>query len=79
VFACALSSPGFDSWRLAHKISRPEVAIYAEQGRLAPADPVEDADVMLRTAEDTLHHLRKYRVEALIIGAVALTAHRYVR
>jgi hypothetical protein len=40
---------------------------------------VEDSAAILQAAEDILHHLREHQVDALIIGAVALAAHRYVR
>jgi hypothetical protein len=40
---------------------------------------VEDSVSILRAAEDILHHLREHQVDALVIGAVALAAHRYVR
>lgn len=40
---------------------------------------MEDADAILRAAEDILRHLREHHVDALVIGAVALAAHRYVR
>jgi hypothetical protein len=40
---------------------------------------VEDASPILRAAEDILHCLHEQQLDALVIGAVALAAHRYVR
>jgi hypothetical protein len=40
---------------------------------------VEDASPILRAAEDILHRLHEQQLDALVIGAVALAAHRYVR
>jgi hypothetical protein len=40
---------------------------------------VEDSHAILRAAEDILRRLREHQVDALVIGAVALAAHRYVR
>lgn len=40
---------------------------------------MEDSHAILRAAEDILHRLREHQVDALVIGAVALAAHRYVR
>jgi hypothetical protein len=40
---------------------------------------VEDADAILRAAEDILHCLHRHQLDAVVIGAVALAAHRYVR
>ena len=40
---------------------------------------MEDASPILRAAEDILHRLHEQQLDALVIGAVALAAHRYVR
>lgn len=40
---------------------------------------MEDANAILRAAEDILRHLQEHHVDALVIGAVALAAHGYVR
>ncbi len=45
----------------------------------APVEPVEDAHPILRAAEDVLHRLQEHKIDAVVIGAVALAAHRYVR
>ena len=40
---------------------------------------MEDASPILHAAEDILHRLHEQQLDALVIGAVALAAHRYVR
>lgn len=40
---------------------------------------MEDADAILRAAEEILDCLRAHQLDAVVIGAVALAAHRYVR
>ena len=45
----------------------------------APADPAENADAILRAAEEILDCLHAHQLDAVVIGAVALAAHRYVR
>ncbi len=40
---------------------------------------MEDADAILRAAEDILRCLHAHQIDAVVIGAVALAAHRYVR
>lgn len=40
---------------------------------------MEDAFPILQAAEDILRRLHDHQVDALVIGAVALAAHRYVR
>ena len=40
---------------------------------------MEDADAILRAAEDILRCLHTHQLDAVVIGAVALAAHRYVR
>lgn len=40
---------------------------------------MEDAHPILQAAEEILHHLHDQQLDALVIGAVALAAHRYVR
>ncbi|MFM8718954.1 MAG: hypothetical protein ACKOFH_05385 [Chthoniobacterales bacterium] len=40
---------------------------------------MEDAYPILRAAEDVLHRLHEHQLDAVVIGAVALAAHRYVR
>ena len=40
---------------------------------------MEDAFPILQAAEDILRRLHEHQVDALVIGAVALAAHRYVR
>ena len=40
---------------------------------------MEDADAILRAAEEILHCLHAHQLDAVVIGAVALAAHRYVR
>lgn len=40
---------------------------------------MEDAHPILRAAEDILHRLQEHKIDAVVIGAVALAAHRYVR
>ena len=40
---------------------------------------MEEADSILSAAEDILRRLREHDLDALVIGAVALAAHRYVR
>jgi hypothetical protein len=40
---------------------------------------VEDADAILRAAEEILDCLHAHQLDAVVIGAVALAAHRYVR
>ncbi|MDD2455400.1 MAG: hypothetical protein PHE10_03615 [Kiritimatiellae bacterium] len=43
------------------------------------AAAVNDADALLHAAEDVVIHLRQHRVDAVVIGAVALAAYHYVR
>jgi len=40
---------------------------------------MEDSEALLRTAEDVLGLLQQHKVEAVVIGAVALAAYHYVR
>lgn len=40
---------------------------------------MEDADAILRAAEEILDCLHAHQLDAVVIGAVALAAHRYVR
>ncbi len=40
---------------------------------------MQDAYPILQAAEDVLHRLHEHQLDALVIGAVALAAHRYVR
>lgn len=40
---------------------------------------MEDSHAILEAAEDILRHLHELQLDALVIGAVALAAHRYVR
>ena len=40
---------------------------------------MEDSYPILRAAEEILHCLHAHQVDAVVIGAVALAAHRYVR
>ena len=40
---------------------------------------MEDSHAILEVAEDILRHLNELQLDALVIGAVALAAHRYVR
>lgn len=40
---------------------------------------MEDAFPILRAAEDILNRLHEHQLDAIVIGAVALAAHRYVR
>ena len=40
---------------------------------------MNDADALLHAAEDVVSILRQHRVDAVVIGAVALAAFHYVR
>lgn len=40
---------------------------------------MDDPETLLRAAEDVLGILKRHRVDAVVIGAVALAAYRYVR
>jgi hypothetical protein len=40
---------------------------------------VDDSDAILRAAEDVITILQRHRIDAVVIGAVALAAYQYVR
>lgn len=40
---------------------------------------MEDSDAILRAAEDVIGILQRYRIDAVVIGAVALAAYEYIR
>lgn len=49
------------------------------QTQAEPSDPMSHPDDLLRTAEEVIAILARHRLDAIVIGAVALAAHHYVR